>query len=103
MDEIPGWALRLRAERRERLWSQRQMARALAEVADESTRAHLPTRESLIRMIKDWEKGQAPAQGPLSDALLPGVRPSRGRAVRPGEQDGPEVTSPGARCDHARR
>ncbi|MGJ6969812.1 transcriptional regulator [Streptosporangium sp. G11] len=64
MEEIPGWALRLRAERRERLWSQRQMARALTEVADESTRAHLPTRESLIRMIKDWEKGRHQPKDP---------------------------------------
>ncbi|MFI6458553.1 transcriptional regulator [Streptosporangium amethystogenes] len=64
MDEIPGWALRLRAERRERLWSQRQMARALTEAADESTRAHLPTRESLIRMIKDWEKGKHQPKDP---------------------------------------
>jgi transcriptional regulator with XRE-family HTH domain len=64
MDEIPGWALRLRAERRERLWSQRQMAQALTEAADESTRAHPPTRESLIRMIKDWEKGRHQPKDP---------------------------------------
>ncbi|WP_449062519.1 transcriptional regulator [Planomonospora algeriensis] len=64
MDEIPGWALRLRAERRERLWSQRQMARALVEAADEGTRAHLATRESLTRMIKDWEKGRHQPKDP---------------------------------------
>ncbi|MGW4421159.1 transcriptional regulator [Streptosporangium sp. NPDC004631] len=64
MDEMSGWALRLRAERRNRLWSQKQMARALAEAADERTRAHMPTRESLARMIKDWEAGRHQPKDP---------------------------------------
>ncbi|GGL19197.1 hypothetical protein GCM10014719_21640 [Planomonospora parontospora subsp. antibiotica] len=40
------------------------MARALVEAADERTRAHLATRESLTRMIKDWEKGRHQPKDP---------------------------------------
>lgn len=64
MGDVPFWALRLRTERRERLWSQRDMARALAEVADERTRARLPGRESIIRMIKGWEAGRHKPKDP---------------------------------------
>jgi transcriptional regulator with XRE-family HTH domain len=56
--DVPVWAARLRAERRERLWSQKEMARRLAEAADDHTRARLPSRESLVRMLKDWEAGR---------------------------------------------
>ena len=57
MNNVPAWALRLRAARRGELWTQRDMARQLAEAADPRTRARLPERDSLIRMLKDWEKG----------------------------------------------
>ncbi|MCW2882021.1 MAG: transcriptional regulator, family [Sphaerisporangium sp.] len=56
--DIPAWAARLRAERRERLWSQKEMARRLAEAADEHTGARLPSRDSVVRMMKDWEAGR---------------------------------------------
>lgn len=54
---LPPWAVRLRAERRNRLWSQREMARQLVEAADETTRARLPARESIIRRIRAYEAG----------------------------------------------
>jgi transcriptional regulator with XRE-family HTH domain len=56
--EVPIWAARLQAERRDRLWSQKEMARRLAEAADDHTRARLPSRESMVRMIEDWEAGR---------------------------------------------
>ncbi|MCW2880005.1 MAG: hypothetical protein JWQ95_4105 [Sphaerisporangium sp.] len=56
--DVPAWAARLRAERRDRLWSQKEMARRLAEAADDHTRARLPSRESMVRMLRDWEAGR---------------------------------------------
>ncbi|WP_326826616.1 hypothetical protein [Streptosporangium sp. NBC_01756] len=64
MDNVPAWALRLRAARRGKLWTQRDMARQLAEAADPHTRARLPERDSLIRMIKDWEAGKHQPKDP---------------------------------------
>ena len=58
MKDLPVWAARIRAERRRNLWTQREMAKQLADAADEHTRARLPTRESLTRNIKDWEAGK---------------------------------------------
>ncbi|WP_405084965.1 hypothetical protein [Microbispora sp. NBC_01389] len=55
--ELPLWAVRLRAERRDRLWSQKDMARRLVEAADEGTRNGLPARETIIRRIKAYEAG----------------------------------------------
>ena len=55
--ELPAWAVRLRAERRNRLWSQKDMARRLAEAADDDVRARLPSRESIVRRIKAYEAG----------------------------------------------
>ncbi|MEU4535710.1 hypothetical protein AB0G15_12695 [Streptosporangium sp. NPDC023825] len=40
------------------------MARHLAEAADPRTRARLPERDSLIRMIKDWEAGKHQPKDP---------------------------------------
>ncbi|WP_440104870.1 hypothetical protein [Streptosporangium sp. H16] len=54
---LPAWAVRLRDERRNRLWSQREMARRLVEAADEETRGQLPARETIIRRIKAYEAG----------------------------------------------
>lgn len=56
-DDLPAWAVRLRAERRSRLWSQREMARRLVEAADEDIRPRLPSRETMIRRIKAYEAG----------------------------------------------
>ncbi|MFI7045655.1 hypothetical protein [Streptosporangium sandarakinum] len=55
---IPVWAERLRAARRDKLWTQREMAKQLADAADEYTRVRLPARDSLIRLIKGWEAGK---------------------------------------------
>ncbi|MFF3437833.1 hypothetical protein [Streptosporangium sp. NPDC002721] len=40
------------------------MARQFAEAADSRTRARLPERDSLIRMIKDWEAGKHQPKDP---------------------------------------
>lgn len=55
--ELPAWAVRLRAERRNRFWSQKDMARHLVEAANDDVRARLPSRESIIRRIKAYEAG----------------------------------------------
>lgn len=64
MNNVPAWAVRLRAARRGKLWTQRDMARQLAEAADPRTRARLPERDSLIRAIKDWEAGKHQPKDP---------------------------------------
>lgn len=56
MDDRPVWAARLREGRRRRLWTQREMAKRLAQAA--AGDIALPERESLVRMIKDWEAGK---------------------------------------------
>ncbi|MEV5554540.1 hypothetical protein AB0L44_12845 [Nonomuraea wenchangensis] len=55
--ELPAWAVRLRAERRNRFWSQKDMARRLVEAAADDVRARLPSRESIVRRIKAYEAG----------------------------------------------
>ncbi|MEV4807711.1 transcriptional regulator [Nonomuraea sp. NPDC049421] len=62
--ELPAWAVRLRAERRNRLWSQKEMARRLVEAADEETRKCLPARETIIRRIKAYEAGHNQPRDP---------------------------------------
>ncbi|GAB1823599.1 helix-turn-helix transcriptional regulator [Herbidospora sp. RD11066] len=62
MRDVPAWAARLRSARRERFWTQREMAKHLAEAADEKTA--LPERESLVRMIRDWEAGKHQPKDP---------------------------------------
>lgn len=64
MRDVPAWARRLRAERRNRLWTQREMARALTDLADERTRSRMPGRDSVTRMIKDWEAGRHKPRDP---------------------------------------
>ncbi|MBN6052135.1 hypothetical protein JYK22_09345, partial [Nonomuraea sp. RK-328] len=64
MDGVPAWAARLRVARRGKLWTQREMAKQLAEAADSRTRARLPERDSLTRMIKDWEAGRHQPKDP---------------------------------------
>lgn len=58
MSDLPEWAIRLRSERLGRDWSLTDMAKRLAGAADARRREHLPTRESLIRMIRSWEAGK---------------------------------------------
>ncbi|GAA0837429.1 hypothetical protein ACFQVD_31540 [Streptosporangium amethystogenes subsp. fukuiense] len=104
MGDIPAWAVRLRAERRDKLWTQREMARQLAEAADPRTRARLPERESLVRMIKDWEAGRHKPKDPyrllycrvfgLGEAELFGDDPAstaRGSALFTGEIEALEL------------
>jgi len=55
--DLHAWAIRLREERRNRLWTQREMARRLVEAADVETRGQLPARETIIRRIKAYEAG----------------------------------------------
>ncbi|TXK43289.1 helix-turn-helix transcriptional regulator [Nonomuraea sp. C10] len=62
--ELPAWAVRLRAERRKRLWSQKEMARRLVEAADEETRKCLPARETIVRRIKAYEAGHNQPRDP---------------------------------------
>ncbi|MEV0624573.1 transcriptional regulator [Nonomuraea wenchangensis] len=62
--ELPAWAVRLRAERRNRLWSQKEMARRLVEAADEETRKCLPARETIVRRIKAYEAGHNQPRDP---------------------------------------
>ncbi|MBG0819064.1 hypothetical protein [Planomonospora sp. ID82291] len=56
--EIPAWAARLRALRTGQFWSVQDLARELRAAADGPTRAHLPSRDSLARMIRGWESGE---------------------------------------------
>lgn len=55
---IPIWARRLKSERHERCWSQKDMVRRLVEVASEHANIRLPSRESLARMLREWESGR---------------------------------------------
>ncbi|MEU7899118.1 helix-turn-helix transcriptional regulator [Nonomuraea sp. NPDC049152] len=56
--DVPIWAARLRVLRRGRLWSRRELGKRLADVADEASRAQLPTLETLTGMIRLWEAGE---------------------------------------------
>lgn len=55
--QIPAWAMRLSRERRQRGWSQTEMARRLTQAGQELGLA-LAQRESVIRRIRDWEAGR---------------------------------------------
>lgn len=55
--EPPPWALRLRAEREARLWTQKDMAVRLRAASDDQTRARLPSQASIIRRIVGYEAG----------------------------------------------
>lgn len=65
--DLPGWVLRLRIERRNRLWSQRDLARELIEAAGENT--HLPSAESIVRRIKAYEAGRNQPDEPYQTLL----------------------------------
>jgi tetratricopeptide (TPR) repeat protein len=52
----PAWAERLRAERRRRLWSKKEMAVRLLAAAGDAASA-FASRDGLIRMVGYWEKG----------------------------------------------
>jgi hypothetical protein len=55
--EVPTWAIRLRDERRRRLWSQKTMAVRLIRAADANTRRGLPSVESVQRYVRAYEAG----------------------------------------------
>lgn len=54
---MPAWAVRIRAERRRRLWDVHTMARRLRQAAGEERR-FLPDHDSLVRSIRRWESGR---------------------------------------------
>ncbi|UBU12942.1 transcriptional regulator [Nonomuraea gerenzanensis] len=54
--KLPAWAVRLKAERKARFWSQKDMARQLVEAAPPDLR--LPQRTSIMREMRDWEAGR---------------------------------------------
>jgi 2'-5' RNA ligase len=55
--ELPAWAIRLRDERKNRLWSQKTMAIRLIRAADVGTRRSLPSVESVQRYVRGYEAG----------------------------------------------
>jgi tetratricopeptide (TPR) repeat protein len=56
-EALPAWAERLRAERRRRLWSKKEMAVRLLAAAGEAA-PNFASRDGLIRMIGYWEKAE---------------------------------------------
>ncbi|WP_344748527.1 helix-turn-helix domain-containing protein [Streptosporangium vulgare] len=66
---LPTWARRLKTERLERCWSQKDVARRLTEAAYEHAGMSLPSRESLTRMLRDWEAGRARPRPPYPRLL----------------------------------
>lgn len=54
----PAWAVRLRAEREARFWSQKEMARQLYEAAPPEVQSTFPSRASVMRELRDWEAGR---------------------------------------------
>ncbi|MEV4085366.1 hypothetical protein ACGFJC_39155 [Nonomuraea fuscirosea] len=48
----PAWAVRLKAERNARFWSQKEMARQLHEAAPPEVEATFPSRASVIRLLR---------------------------------------------------
>ncbi|MEU0570941.1 transcriptional regulator [Nonomuraea sp. NPDC005983] len=58
-DERPAWAIRLRNERRRRLWSQDDLAQEMEKAAKRNSRlsSSLPKRSSILRRIRDYEAG----------------------------------------------
>jgi hypothetical protein len=56
--ELPSWAVRLRAERTSRLWSQKVTAVRLRNAADAATQVRLPAIETIQRYVRDYEAGR---------------------------------------------
>lgn len=69
MNDLPVWAVRLREERRSQKWSQKDVARQLIDAASGRTRAHMPTHESLARMVRTWEAAQHRPSEPYPQLL----------------------------------
>lgn len=63
MEDLPAWADRIRRERRNRGWSQKELAKRLAEVAARLG-VPMPERASLIRSIRNWEAGRCRPRDP---------------------------------------
>ncbi|MEV8633592.1 hypothetical protein AB0395_18220 [Streptosporangium sp. NPDC051023] len=110
----PAWATRLREQRRDRCWSQRELARRLVQAADEDTRRTLPARESVIRLIKAHEAGNNQPRDPyrvlycrvfdIGEAELfavEGTPPSSSRPRLPDVFDRVVVPSPYGHLDPA--
>ncbi|GIG80000.1 hypothetical protein [Planotetraspora kaengkrachanensis] len=57
MADPPRWAMRIRAERKARLWDVHAMARRLRDTAGDDRR-DLPDHEALVRSIRRWESGR---------------------------------------------
>ncbi|MEV5411432.1 transcriptional regulator [Thermopolyspora sp. NPDC052614] len=55
--DLPHWAARLLAERRQRGWSQKDLAKRLAQAAAKLG-IPMPERTSLVRSIRNWEAGR---------------------------------------------
>lgn len=90
MRDVPYWAARLSSERRERLWTQREMAKRLVQAADDpQVSAHLPERDSLVRMIKGWEAGRHKPKDPYR------VLYGRAFGIPESELFGDELPAPG--------
>ncbi|WP_344914906.1 helix-turn-helix transcriptional regulator [Streptosporangium oxazolinicum] len=69
MNDLPVWAVRLRHERRSRKWSPKYVARQLIDAASGRIRAHMPTHESLARMVRTWEAGKHRPSEPYPQLL----------------------------------
>ncbi|GAA4207706.1 hypothetical protein GCM10022252_71710 [Streptosporangium oxazolinicum] len=66
---LPTWAARLKAARHGECWTQKEVARRLTEAAHEHAGICLPGRESLTRMLRDWETGRARPRSPYPQLL----------------------------------
>ncbi|MEV6865749.1 hypothetical protein AB0M44_32730 [Streptosporangium subroseum] len=97
MDEVAAWAVRLRAERRNRCWSQKEMAKRLTDAADEHARAHMPSRESLTRMLRDWEAGKHRPRDPYPQLYARAFKLDEAILFGNGEADGAALVQAGER------
>ncbi|WP_329088068.1 hypothetical protein [Streptosporangium sp. NBC_01469] len=66
---LPTWAARLKAARHGECWTQKEVARRLTEAAREHAGIRIPGRESLTRMLRDWETGRARPRSPYPQLL----------------------------------
>ncbi|MEZ0076271.1 XRE family transcriptional regulator [Planotetraspora sp. GP83] len=53
----PAWAQEIRTKRLSLCWTQNELAKQIEQAADDRTRAHLPSRSSIIREIRFHESG----------------------------------------------
>jgi tetratricopeptide (TPR) repeat protein len=94
--DVPAWATRLRDARRERCWAQKEVVRRLVEAADDlHVSAHMPKRESLLRMLRMWEQGQRHPSDPYPQLLAKVFGTSEAKLFGPEEaiMNGPSLPS----------